>query len=289
MPQGCAMLDARTLIVAVLAGFGVVAATAASRRIRGPLGGVLAASPVTPTAALVLFDKSGSLIGGMASIAATLLAILVGLLIAQSGRHLWPLAGIIPMALVLSRVPPTALALVCVGVAVAMAFLRVNAGAGGRPRPLPVPVRFLAGAIPVGLVAVTVAWFPQAAPLVAVFPVVYVSCALAAHRESPELSLRILEGGGAGSLGVVAFVFATGAQGLWAGWFAFFVVAASWATLTRAMPRRGRLPRRQATCGPQCDFMQVDSGEPRKTRSPGRGARPAVRGVGVASGVLGDK
>ncbi len=233
------MPDHRILVVATLAGCGVVLATTVSRRLGGTIGGLLAASPITPTAATFLLEGGANgLAAGVASIAATLMAILAGLLLAARGRHLWPLAAIAPVAWFLSAGPPAALVLLCLLLAAAIAWLpRAASNRSGSAAPLPVAVRFLAGAVPVLGVAAATTWLPQVAPLVAVFPVLFVSCVLAAGVESPDVSIRMLAGGGAGSLGVVAFVFASAAAGIGFGWLAFAVVSIGWATLTRAIQR----------------------------------------------------
>ncbi len=236
------MFDIQVFWLALFSGVGVVAATAASRRLGGTIGGILAASPVTPTASLLLVDGGAqALQGGIASIAATLVAILVGLTVLPRGHHMWALLAVAPLALLVAPTPPLWLAAFSVVAAMGIATTtHIPSPAGVRPNGPSAAIRFLVGSGAVVAVALTNEWLPSMAPLVAVFPVLFVSCTLAAHTESGYQSRRMLQGGGVGSMGVLAFVFVAPWQGLVAAWISFALAAATWSFVARRLQQMGR-------------------------------------------------
>lgn len=260
------------VMYAVLAGAAIALAAGVSRRV-GVWGGVLAAAPVTPTFAVLIFTGAGrspDLLAGVPVIVATLvvLAVLAGLVhpsggSAHAGRGARPgngLIGRLPFGLYLVLlVPPLAWSIskwVPLG-ALLMGLVVIAVFAGYRLRRVPraatsrgvsvlggAGLRFLMGGLSVFAVALALELLPSAAAAVALFPLVFTAGIVVSEIDGGRAQAgKVMAGGVPGSMGVAAFVIVVaimlglGVQGagwlLLGGWLGYFAVSAGWLAATR--------------------------------------------------------
>lgn len=260
------------LVYSLVGGIAVCLASGLSRR-AGRWGGVLAAAPVTPTFAVLLFTDAGlapDLMVGLSSIAATL--VVLGIAAGANGRVSSRFVGRLPLGLLLVvLVPPLAwsiallshvLVLLVVALGVVVAEVRVRSAGSrapsspGRIRRSGGLLRFFMGAFAVFLVAVVMEWSPAMASLAALFPLVFtVGLFLAEFDGGRPQAVRVVSGGVPGSVGVASFVVlvsvlsASGVRSvpwlLLAGWGAYAVASACWVLVSDLLMRlraRGRPP-----------------------------------------------
>ncbi len=251
------------LLYGTVAGLAVVATTAVAAKSDRPLAGILAAAPVTPTAAILVLGAmapSRVLLHGMPIVAATALAILVSTWLHRRGTRgaVWlSLSIIAPLALLFDAGIP-------VSILVPMTFAAALIAQGTRRRQmaatpstrrsLPVLARFLLGAGSVALVAIVQRWTPAFTPFVAVMPLLFVASVLGAQwHAGQERALAVLRGGIAGTVGVTAFILAftlarvvaIGNLGaLLLAWCAYALAAFLWTLSTREKSAPARNPPR---------------------------------------------
>ncbi len=257
----------RTLIYAAAAGLAVLVATTLARRAGGHAGGILAASPITPTLSLYYLGDdaaAGFLLPGIATVAGALIGIMVMQLIPPSGGRagFWLTWMLVPVAALPFRdTDPSALVLLCVTLAVACHVViavrqqrRASRGPLGQPSgeasgvsrsgQMPAWARFGAGAIGIMLVAAVAALVPSAAPLAAMAPVVLLAGLAAGFLDGGHRrALGISHGAIAGAMGVLAFAATHTATGtLVPAWFAFLVTAALWRVAAARLDNRTLRP-----------------------------------------------
>lgn len=263
--------------LAALAGIGVTFSTALARRASGPAAGIVAAAPVTPSAAVLVFGAYSSapwdvLLEGTASVVAVIV-VLAGVAMMAHRQYrvpVWiaivvlvpPLGWSVRMALPLSW-QLVAVPVVAVGAGWAIGRLRYGSQrrAGAR---LSVIQRFSLGAFAVLLVAAVAEFFPSAAGLVALFPVLFTAALAVAQLDGgPDHSWIVARGGVAGSIGVMAFAVAgAGVYALLPGrvvpllfaWFAFFAAAGAW---TRAARGWGDMRAKKGFASPRYRAQKV--------------------------------
>ncbi len=251
------------LLYGAVAGLAVVATTTVAAKSDRALAGILAAAPVTPTAAILVLGASAParvLLHGLPIVAATALAILVSTWLHRRGTQGSvgiALALIAPIALLLNSGIPVAILVATTLAAAGIAqgtHRKQGTSAPSTRRNLPVMSRFLLGAGSVTLVALVQHWTPSLTPFVAVMPLLFVASILGAQwHTGTERALAVLRGGIAGTIGVTAFILAftlarvaaTGNLGaLMLAWFAYALAAFLWTLATRPRSAASRSPPR---------------------------------------------
>lgn len=226
-------------LLALIAGIAVVISSTVARRVEGPLAGILAAAPITPTFSVLLIGEGAGdvMVAAIPAVTLSLLATLLLLLV----RHplVASLPGVVLLLILFAPAPWSTVEWVVLAVVAASIARHLPPMRAGRGARLPMWVRFCIGAGTILVVGFVKGMWPALAGWVAMAPWLFVAATLSAGLDGGwNAAMRVLHGGLGGALGILSFVAVVWLVGpawlaLPLAWCAFALTAWLWSLQAR--------------------------------------------------------
>ncbi len=229
----------------------VLVAARAARHLPGPMAGMVAASPITPTVAVLSLGSEASplvLLDGIPTVIAALAALCVFAVAPRTRPRLWfgaCIAVLLVLPFILASLPLAFSGILGAGLLVVATILhRRPAGPpAATRRPLPSWVLLAVGAAAVPLVALSMQVAPSLVSLASMAPLVFLASWTGAFLDGGWSSAaRVARGAVSGCVGILAFALAHAAlDSLAIAWAVFALSTLTWhLVLSHSPPLRTR-------------------------------------------------